>query len=154
MAASDNNSDARSKDGLRPWMMSVLIFLAGQTFAAIWWASSINEKVKSVSLLEQQFQQVAVRVDTALGVLKDHGTQFNSLQQQIARLQGADDQIRADLTARAANRFNSEDWAVAQAVLDDRRQADLKIAELEREKLTARIAILEKELERIKQKGQ
>ena len=148
--AKASNCTGVTPAGFKPWMLTLLIFLAGQTCAAVWWASSINEKVKGVVALEQKFSQVANRVDTALGVLKDHGTQFQTMQQQLARLQGQDDALRADISARSADRFTSKDWDRAVKTLDERRTADLRIADLQHEKLQAQITTLEKEVEKHK----
>jgi hypothetical protein len=130
----------------KPWMLTLLIFLAGQTAGAIWWAASINEKVKNVVALEQKFSQVADRVDTALGVLKDHGTEFTLLRQDMARLQGVDDSLRIEMGASAADRFKGKDWDQAKKALDERRAADIRIGELQLKGLENRILKLEADL--------
>ncbi len=148
-----SNGKVETKDvnsvgaNIRPWMITLLIFLAGQTLAAVWWAASINEKVKDVSALQEQFSTVVARVDTALGVLKDHGTELADLRQQISRQQGVDDAIRTEIASASGDRFEGADWIAAKGALDERRLADLKIAELQLDAVVQRINVHEKQIE-------
>jgi hypothetical protein len=131
---------------IRPWMITLLVFLAGQTLAAVWWAASINEKVKDVADLQQQFSTVVARVDTALSVLQNHGTELADVRKQIARQQGVDDQIRAEISTAAGDQFKGVDWIAAKRALDERREADLTIGALRLEAVVQRINTHEKQI--------
>jgi flagellin-like hook-associated protein FlgL len=112
------------------WYITILIFLVAQTFGAIWWAGSINERVKRITSLETQYTAIISGVNMALDALKTHGAEMGAIRMQISKLQGNDDELRKTLATNMDDRFRDQDWDAASKILADQRTADQRYWEL------------------------
>ena len=99
--------------GTNKWIRGIALVIVLQIVVAAMGFARLAEQVDNLNL-----DGLKTNTMTALQVLGDHGTELQSVRQEQARLRGANDAMRAEISQRTADRFTGRDGDRIEARLD------------------------------------
>jgi Tfp pilus assembly protein PilO len=97
-------SELESLASTHKWIRGIALVLVIQVVLAAMGFAKLAEQVDSLNL-----KALETNIATALQVLADHGTELEGIRREDARMRGALDAIRAEISVRTSDRFTGRD---------------------------------------------